>query len=353
MEYPRLIINTEIIRTNTKIVVDKCKDNGISVVGVTKGICANRKIVESFIKGGVKFLGDSRIENLISLENYDIPKMMLRLPMISEVDAIVKYTDTSLNSEIETIRALDSAAYRAGKIHGIILMIDLGDLREGYYYEKNLLETVDQVSELKNVKVVGLGTNLTCFGAVIPEDSSMETLKHLSEEINGKLNIDLEIISGGNSSTLYLLEKGKIKGINNLRLGESLLLGKETSYNAQISGTSSAAFILEAEIIEKKSKPTMPIGLIGHDAFGEVPIFVDKGFRNKVICAIGKQDVKIESLTPIDKGLQILGGSSDHLIIDSTDSISDYKVGDIVSFHLDYSAILSSMTSKYIKKIII
>ena len=163
----------------------------------------------------------------------------------------------------------------------------------------------------------------------------------------------MDIISGGNSSTLYLLEKGKIKGINNLRLGESLLLGKETSYNTQIPGTSSSGFILEAEIIEKKSKPSMPIGLIGLDVFGDVPIFLDKGLRDKIICAIGKQDVKVQSLIPMDKDLKIIGASSDHLIIDSTDSSLQYKVGDIISFHLAYSGILSCMTSKYIKKIII
>nr|WP_300002334.1 ornithine racemase Orr [Tissierella sp.] len=353
MQYPRLIINTDVIRNNTKLIVDKCSQNGIAVVGVTKGVCAQKEIVESFIKGGVKFLGDSRIENLISLAKYDIPKMMLRLPMISEADKIVKYTDLSLNSEIDTIRALDKAALRAGKIHGIILMIDLGDLREGYYYEKNLLRTVELVCQMENVKVTGLGTNLTCFGAVIPEDSSMITLERLSREINDKLNLDIEIISGGNSSTLHLLEKGKIKGINNLRLGESLLLGKETAYNTQINGTSSAGFILEAEIIERKSKPSMPVGKIGLDAFGDVPVFIDKGLRTKLICAIGKQDVKVESLIAMDKDLKILGASSDHLIIDSTDSSLEYKVGDIVSFHLGYSGILSSMTSKYIKKIII
>lgn len=353
MVYPRLTIKTDIIRNNTKVIVDKCKQNGIDVVGVTKGICGNERVAESFIEGGVKFLGDSRIENLIFLEKFDIPKMMLRIPMISEADKIVKYTDLSLNSEIETIKALELSAGKIKKVHGIILMVDLGDLREGYYYEKNLIKTVDKVLKMKNVKLVGLGTNLTCFGAVIPEAYSMNLLKEISERIKSEFKIDLDIISGGNSSTLYLLDNGKTKGINNLRLGESLLLGRETSYNTQVIGTDSTAFLLEAEIIEKKSKPSMPIGKIGLDAFGDVPILVDKGLRNKIICAIGKQDVKIQSLIPIDKELKILGASSDDLIIDSTDSSLEYKVGDIISFHLGYSGILSSMTSKYIKKTII
>lgn len=353
MKYPRLIIDTEIIKKNVETVVKKCKQSGIDVVGVTKGFCADKRIVKAFVDGGVSFLGDSRIENFISLRKFDIPKMMLRLPMISEADNVVKYTDISLNSELETINALNKASVLANKIHKVILMVDLGDLREGFFYEEGLLDIVEEVLKFENIEFMGLGTNLTCFGGVIPEISSMNKLNNLANEIERRYGVRSNIISGGNSSTLYLLKNGKIEGINNLRLGESLLLGKETSYDTQIEGTSSKGFLLEVEIIEKKYKPSIPVGKIGRDAFGDTPTFIDKGLRKRLICAIGRQDVKIQSIISLDENLLLLGASSDHLIIDATESETDYNVGEIISFNLKYSGILSSMTSKYVKKIFI
>lgn len=350
MKYPRLLIDKEVIKKNVEILVEKCKKSGIDVVGVTKGVCADKKVVDAFVEGGVSFLGDSRMENLITLRRYNIPKVLLRLPMISEADIVVKYTDISLNSELETILVLNEASAMAKKTHKVILMIDLGDLREGFFYEQGLFDIVEEVLKLENIKLEGIGTNLTCFAGVIPEDSSMIRLNNLARKIEDTYNIQLNIVSGGNSSTLYLLEDGKLDGINNLRLGESLLLGKETSFDRQIEDTSSKGFLLEVEIIEKKYKPSLPVGKIGRDAFGEIPTFIDKGLRKRIICAIGRQDVKIESLIPLDEKIIMLGASSDHLIIDSSESDIDYNVGNIIKFSLKYSGILSSMTSKYVKR---
>ncbi|MBC8590692.1 ornithine racemase Orr [Wansuia hejianensis] len=353
MNYPKLIIKPNIIEENVKSIVSLCSKNNIKVAGVTKGVCANKEIVKAYISGGVEYLADSRIENLINLKEYDIPKMMLRLPMISEVDLIVQYANISLNSELDTVKALSKAALNKNIAHKIILMLDLGDLREGIFDKKDIYKFIEEVLELPCIELIGIGTNLTCFGGLIPDTKILDQLGVISTSIENKYNLNIDIISGGNSSTIYLLSNGNHLQINNLRLGESLLLGKETSYGTQIKGTRDDGFLLQTEIIEIKKKPTVPIGNIGVDAFGKKPCFEDKGIRKKILCAIGKQDVKIDSLTPIDSDLNILGGSSDHLIIDGDDSTKDYKVGDILEFKLGYGGVLSAMTSNYVKKLII
>jgi len=353
VSYPKLIVDYEVLKNNVRTVVSLCNNKGIKVAGVTKVFCGNPNIAKAYVEGGVSFLADSRIENLKRLKDFDVPKIMLRLPMISEVEDVVEYADISFNSELETIKALSEMALKKNKIHNIILMVDLGDLREGYYEESDLYKAIDEVLKLKGVKIIGLGTNLTCYGGVIPTMEHMNRLNRLKMEIEKKYNIELEILSGGNSSSLYLLSDNDLGTINNLRLGESLVLGNETAYGNQLEGTRNDAFKLQAEVIEVKMKPSVPKGEIGKDAFGNVPTFVDRGIRKRIICAIGKQDIDLDTLHPVDKGLIVLGGSSDHLIIDGSDSEIDYKVGDIIEFTMDYVCLLRAMTSEYVKKEIV
>lgn len=353
MSYPKMTVNLETIKNNVRSVVGLCNSQGIKVAGVTKVFCGNPKIAKAYIEGGVSYLADSRIENLIRLKELDIPKIMLRLPMKSEAEKIVEYADISLNSELDTITSLSEKALEKGKIHKIILMVDLGDLREGYYDEKSLFNSIEKMIELKGVKIIGLGTNLTCYGGVIPTKEILNRLAKLEKQIEEKYNIELEILSGGNSSTVHLLPDNKIDRLNNLRLGESLILGTESAYGEQIEGTKNDAFTLQVEIIEVKEKPSLPTGKIGRDAFGNIPTFIDRGVRRRILCAVGKQDVDFEALYPLDEGIIILGGSSDHLILDGSDSEVDYKVGDIIEFRMSYVGILRGMTSEYVEKEII
>lgn len=354
MKYPKLEIDLTKLEHNVKTIVNLCGKHGIQVAGVTKVFCGHPKIAEAYVDGGVAYIADSRIENLIKLKDFNIPKILLRLPMISEAEVVVEYADISLNSEIKTIRALSKKALERGKIHNIILMVDLGDLREGYYDDEDIYDAVREILELDGVRLIGIGTNMTCYGGIIPDGDNLGRLIKLSMDIEARFDIELDIVSGGNSSSLHLLMDNKsIKGVNNLRLGESLILGVETAYGRRIDNTYDDVFQLVGEIIEVKHKPSVPIGEIGRDAFGKTPTFVDKGIRKRIICGIGKQDVDFDTIFPNDEGISILGGSSDHLLLDGTDSKVDYKVGDKISFKLSYGGILRLMTSEYVKKEIV
>ena len=55
-------------------------------------------------------------------------------------------------------------------------------------------------------------------------------------------------------------------------------------------------------------------------------------------------------MIPLDEKVDVLGASSDHLILDVTKSDREYKVGDTVQFTLEYGAVLRLATSEYVTK---
>lgn len=353
MTCPRIEIDLEKIKENTINTVARCKEHGINVVGVTKVFCGFTEIAIALVDGGVNMLADSRMKNIKKLRNIDIPKMLLRIPMLSEIQDVIEYVDISLISKIETAEKISEIAVRKDKIHKVILMIDLGDLREGIFYEnENLIfETVEKILKLDGVSLIGIGTNLSCYGGVIPTSVNLGTLIEIKQKIQNKFDVSLDIISGGNSASLSLLQNDNMpKGINHLRLGASLSLGIGLN-DAQIEGLYYDAFKVIVEIVEVMEKPSTPVGLIGLDSFGRRPVFKDLGIRKRAICAIGKQDIFPENLIPVDKDIIILGSSSDHLILDITDSHQNYDLGDTISFDVTYGGCLSVMTSEYVEKI--
>lgn len=353
MKLPILTIDTRKIESNTKTIVNMCGELGIKIAAVTKLYCGIPEIAEASVRGGISMLADSRIENLKKLKDLNIPKILLRLPMISQAEDVVEYSDISLNSEYKTMKALSEKALEMDKIHKVILMIDLGDLREGVWYT-DAIDYIKDILELEGVRLIGIGTNLTCYGGVIPSRENLGILRDIAKEVEKLYNIPLEIVSGGNSGSIYLVQNKQIPNkINNLRLGEAILFGTEFAYGERIENTYSDAFKLYAEIIEIKEKPSVPIGEIGLDAFGEKPRFVDRGIRKRAILGIGKQDIRVDDIISKDEDVIIIGGSSDHLIIDITDCKRQYDIGDILEFDIHYIGVLQAMTSEYINKVLI
>lgn len=349
---PNVQIYLNKFRHNVETVKSKMDPNGVGVFGVSKVFCGDPYLAGIFQSVGLKGIADSRIENLKKLQHLHIPKVLLRLPMTSEIDDLVDYVDISLNSEIQTVKRISQAAVQRGKVHQIIVMVDLGDLREGIFDREELDRFMQEAVNLPGIQVVGIGTNLTCFGAIIPKTSHMETLVSIGEEINVRYGIQLQYLSGGNSSTYYLVEQADFpKAINNLRIGEIFVCGNETAYSTRVPNTYDDVFVLEVEIVELKEKPSLPIGESGVDAFGNQPVYEDKGPMLRGICAVGRQDVHADDLIPLMDGVEILGCSSDHLILDLTHSMKKLAVGDTLQFKLKYGGILSVMTSPYVEKI--
>jgi predicted amino acid racemase len=352
---PALVINLQKIRHNAKTVTTFCRKYGVQVAAVTKGFCAIPEVAEAMLEGGCSMLADSRVKNLQKLREarFDVEHMLLREPMISEVEEVVRYADISLNSEIKTIKALNKAAKQHYARHKILLMIDVGDLREGIWLDA-LGKTVDEIVQCDHIMFEGIGCNVGCYGGVIPTPENMNILLKQKEFIETTYNLKLKLISGGSSCGLQLLASGKMpQGINHFRVGEAVLLGRSTTDCAVIPNTYQNAFIIRGEIVEYNRKPSMPIGQRGRDAFGNIPEFEDKGMRQRAILALGYQDVSINRLTPLDNQIEILGVTSDHLIVDVTNIKQVYQVGDTIEFYPNYGCLLTAASSEYVSKEIV
>ena len=317
-------------------------------MGVSKATLGNPLIAKAMIQGGVKFIADSRIENIQRMKNAGISTQFVLLrTALSQAEFVIRNVDISLNTEFETVKELSYYAYLHNRIHQIILMVELGDLREGIL-PCDISQFIKKTLDLPNIEIIGIGCNLACYGGVKPDTQNMRELSKLADAIEKEFQINLRIISGGNSANYEWYESAqKVGRVNNLRLGESILLGYETVNRKAIPGLYTSAFKLIAEVIESKEKPSLPFGEICQNAFGDVPTFLDRGIRRRVIVALGRQDVLVSSLKP-SSNIQILGSSSDHVVLDSNNY--DLKVGSEVKFNLDYGGLLSAMTSPFISK---
>ncbi len=348
---PRLEVDLGKIAHNARSLVAQLQARGMSVTGITKATLGSPAIAEVMRRAGVRGIGDSRIGNIRRMVNARVNSTFLltRSPSLSEVDEVVNYADISFNSELGMIARLSTAARQAERHHGVILMVEMGDLREGLM-PRDLAEAARLVIDSPHLFLRGIGCNLACYGGIAPDAENMAALSALANELEAAVGMSLDTISGGNSANLdWALGSRRHGRINNLRLGESILLGRETLQRHSLPGLHTDAFRLVAEVIESKPKPGRPWGQVAQSAFGNVPVAGDEGEMHRAILALGRQDCDPEGLTP-PPGIRILGASSDHLIVESLNG--PLALGSEHVFLPDYSALLRATSSPSVHQII-
>ena len=351
MPRPLLAIDLDKIEHNARTIVRLCREHGITVSGVTKGVCGHPDIARAMLRGGVRSLGDSRLINIARMHRsgIDAPVMLIRLPPLSQVDEVVEATNVSLNSEMAALRGLSTSASARGVVHDVILMVELGDLREGIMPD-DLVGVAREAARLPGLRVVGIGTNLACFGGVAPDEHNMQHLVDLAGRVEAALDVRLRWISGINSSGLDLIAAGGMPPrVNHARIGEAILLGRETTHRRAWPGTHQDAFVLNAEVLEVRTKPSVPLGARCEDAFGETRTFAERGDIEHALLNIGREDVDVADIAALDDRVTILGASSGYLVVDATGA--GLEVGDELGFSVNYGALLAAMTSEYVQKV--
>ena len=349
MTLPRLDIDLDAITQNTRALVDRLAPMGIRVMGVTKAALASPQVAAAMRAGGVHGLGDSRVQNLSRLRatEPDAHLTLIRSPMVSQVQDVVCQADASFNSEPVVLEQLSRAAVGQGRVHEVVLMVELGDLREGVL-AADVVDLAGKVGRLRGLRLTGIGTNLACQSGVVPDAHKMAELSRVVTEVEGACGLSLTVVSGGNSANLdWALSAEDVGRVNELRLGESILLGSEPLHRQPVPGLRTDAFTLTAEVIEVQTKPAQPWGKIAQAAFGPPPKRASIGLVRQAILAIGRQDTDLDGLT-LPAGLSALGMSSDHLILDAGDTV--IAVGDEVTMGLRYGALLRAMTSPFVTK---
>lgn len=349
---PRIEIDLAKLEHNAKRLKHFFENKGINITAVVKGVCSNIEISKRLVQCGINSLADTKITNLKKLKEANIHAtlILLRTPSMSEISDTIQFADISVNTELEVVRALSKEATNQNKVHSIIVMVEMGDLREGIL-AKDVSSFIKEVLTFPNIRIVGIGTNFACFGGVIPTEEKMKEFSSIVERLENELSLKFQYVSGGNSANyLWATQVNNVGRINHLRLGESILLGKDTIEGLPIPGLYQNAFKFVAEVIESKWKPSVPFGKTAKNAFGETVTFQNRGIIQRAIVGVGRQDILVSGLTPLIP-VEILGSSSDHIILDSKHV--RLKPGDEVPFSVDYGALISAMTSPYVHKIFI
>ena len=322
---------------------------------VSKLLCGNKNYLEYLIELGVDEIHDSRISNLKTIKEIDpgVQTVYIKPPAKGNIPNVVKYADVSMNTEYFTMKLLSEEAGRQGKVHKVIIMIETGDLREGVMGE-NLVNFYEKVFELPNLEIIGLGTNLNCLHGVMPSQDKLIQLSLYKQIIELKFKVKIPWVSGGTSVTIPLIFNKQIpKGVNHFRVGETLFFGANLFEEKTIEGMYDDVFRLSTEIIEITEKPKVPMGTLAANPQGEI-VEVDESLYGKTsfraIIDIGLLDIDPKYLITENDDFEIVGASSDMLVLDIDQNVRGYQVGDLISFKLKYMGALALLNSSYIEK---
>lgn len=351
----RLLIDLKKLRHNANALADLCHKHGIAMAAVTKVFCADTRMTEALLDTKVDTLADSRLRNLGAYPKMRLPRMLLRLIAPQDAKECLQNCDVSLHSEVDTLLELDRLAQNLGVTHDVLLMLDMGDLREGIHYTNTeaFHHCAAVAKKCKNLRLAGFGLNLTCYGGILPTKENLGRFCEIATGLAIQYAVKNPIFSGGNSSSLYLLERGEMPAaINHLRIGEALVRGIETAHLQPFPGLMTDVVTLDAQVIELQKKPSKPEGIPGKNAFGEDPDPVeDRGMRMRALLAVGRQDTDPSGLTCLTPGISVLGASSDHLICDVTDAKTLPRIGERLRFSLSYGAILRGFTTQLVERV--
>lgn len=351
----KIIINLEALHHNVSVIGRWMNSNKIQWSVVTKVLCGHVETLTALQLLGVRSMCDSRIPNLKAIQRMvpDFETWYLRPPDVSIIQNVIELSDVSLNSEVKVIKLLNEEAKVQRKVHRIIIMVELGDLREGVL-PGNLVHFYAQVFNLSNIEVLGIGANLGCLAGVLPNIDQFMQLILYKELLELKFGLKLPLISAGSSVVLpLLLDKRLPKEINHFRIGESVFLGTDLIAGGMLSELSGDVVVLEAEIVEIKEKNLVPLSETANvtpfERLSEKEYTPgQRGFR--ALVTVGQLDTEITGLTPVDERYEIAGASSDITVVNLDDNPNNLKVGDRLKFRMNYSALLGSMSGKYIDK---
>ncbi len=363
MSYPRLELNITRLTHNSRKLVAELGEMGITVMAVNKVFHGAPETARAMIDGGMDVVAESMVSNLKKLEELPCCKAMLRSPGFSEIGDVVRYADISLVSSIEVLDEISREAVRQDRDHQIMLMIDMGDLREGIWFEnlEEIEEALQKIISLPNLELYGLGTNFGCYGTILATSKNTEQFVEIASGMEAKLGVKFPYLSGGNGSTYYLAAQGLLpKKINHLRIGGQHIFGIEyvegrylEDYfhsNKDIALLASDSYLFKAEVIEVRIKPTVPCGILSVDAFMKQKSFENRGLRRTAVLGFGLQEVPFENIHPVEKGIRIMGQTSNHTIVDVEDVQTHINVGDIIAFEVDYTALMHLCNAPSVEK---
>src|SRR5690606_3018418 len=359
-----LIIRIKTIQHNIKYLSCYFSEHIRELSLITKVLSGDKNFLKHVLTPDtiqhINSVGDSRLTSLKNLKevNPEMRTIYIKPPAKVYAGEVVKYADISLNSSFETIQALNEAAKKLNKIHEIIIMIELGELREGVN-RSDVMDFYEKVFELSHIEVIGLGSNLGCMYGIVPSYDKLLQLVLYKELISAKFNKNLRLISGGSSITLPLIENRSVpKEINHFRIGEAAFFGVSPLNNQKFKELAVDTFEFKANIIELENKKIVPDGIVSEGNVGHTADFEESDLHSsstKAILDFGILDVDRADIEPVNEDIAFVGITSDMLVVDlgkneNENGETRYKVGDTISFKPNYMAVARLLNSKFIDK---
>lgn len=353
-----VVINPQALRQNFETVKTWVERHGASLTVVTKALCGHMESIRILAEAGVESVADSRLENLkrVTESGLELERWFLRPPHTREMADVVAYSDVSLNTELKTVKALNDEAEKQDKTHKVILMIELGDLREGIL-PGALVKMYQDVFVLPNIEVLGIGSNLGCLSGTVPSNDQLMQLVLYKELLELKFERKLPLISAGSSATLPFLLEGQVPAqINHFRVGEAILLGSDLINGGIMKGLRDDGFLLEAEVVEIKEKSLIPTGetLEGLTPFNSEEESDhapgQRGYR--ALVTVGELDTEVTSLRPVNSDYRLAGASSDLTVLNVGEGGTVLKIGDTIRFRMGYSGLVRLMNNQYTNKLV-
>jgi len=353
---PRLKIEAAKIKANAEAVIKKCKSQKIEVWPVIKAAAGYTPLIDVILSAKPAGVFDSSILDLAKTfdkktvsndKNGRLRRGVLKLPALDELG---KYKnefskiDVIFVSELKHIETINETIKNAK----IVIMADSGDLREGVPLGE-IDSFIKSAIKFKNVELFGIATNHACFSGMIPTEAAIEYFTEKIEATEKKHGLKFEMVSGGNSSLLGLIERKSLHPkINNVRVGEAIFLGTDVLTRQPLAWLNQKTFKVEAAIVECREKDPISDGVRTGNAFGEFLNFERKPLKNghkykRAIVDLGKKHFIVNGLKPLEQGIFVLGASSDYMILDVTECARNITCGSTFEFSLDYPALMSAM----------
>lgn len=353
--YPLLTVNLDAMRQNAEVFCGLCSRFGISVAGVIKFSDGDPQIAQAYADGGCRQIAVSRASHLQRLHQAlpDKELLLTRAPTRGDLTDTARYADLGLYSDADLLEELDRVAAREGTRPGVILMLDVGDLREGVPEIRDLVSLALLCEKLPHLRLRGVGASHACLNGVLPTPENLAHLVDGAESVEKAIGRKLEIISGGSSINLRLLQNGVNQmpwRVNHLRLGGTIAnpMNIRLARGLVFPGLREDSVTLTAEIIEVHKKDSAPKSSTKNWA-GQTITRVDKGRRLRGILALGTQDVSDAcTLIPHESGVEIVGCSSDHTVVDLTDTGKTWRSGDTLTFSVRYSNMLCAFSGRHV-----
>lgn len=246
-------INLSKIQYNAKVLQTILDAKHIQFTPVIKSIAGDRQVVQKLIDLGITHFADSRLENIRQLTDFDCSFTILRSTQLSQLDNMIKNAQISIQTELNTILELNRIAEQLNLKHQVILMVDWKDGREGVL-TYDVVKYIETILNLSHIQLIGLSFNFMCFKSGTPIEDDVFMINKFVSAIEREIGYRMKIVSGGNSSMLPLTMYNDLGKINELRIGETLFRGVDTTTDKPVSHLYQDAIVLEAEILEIKPR---------------------------------------------------------------------------------------------------